>query len=134
MAKAESSGKASAGLGLFDSAKAVLATLVSIGHTRLELLSVEVQEELARLAGLLLWGVATVVFAALGLILATLAILLALWNAHPLLALCTLAGLYLAIAAGALLVLRHKLRSSPRFLATTLAELDKDREQLRGRR
>ena len=120
--------------GLFDSAKAVLATLVSIGHTRLKLLSVEVQEELARLAELLLWGIAAVLFAALGLFLATLAILMALWSTHPLLAVSTFAGLYLAIAAVASLVLRHKLRSSPRLLAATLSELDKDREQLSGHR
>ena len=120
--------------GLFDSAKTVLATLVSIGHTRLELLGTEVQEELARLAEMLLWAIVTVLFAALGLILATLAVLMALWSTHPLLAVSALAGLYLVIAVIGLAVLRHKLSSAPGFLSATLAELEKDREQLRGGR
>ena len=56
MAEPTSAGTQRSGPGLFDSAKALLASLVAIAHNRLELLSTELQEEIARVALMLVWG------------------------------------------------------------------------------
>jgi uncharacterized membrane protein YqjE len=55
------------------------------------------------------------------------------WDTHRLLAALLMTGVLLAVAAIAGLVLRAKLKSRPPLLDETLAELAKDREQLRKR-
>ena len=64
--------------GLFASLKALLATLIAIGHNRLELFSTELQEEIARAASMLLWALGGACCSALlAVLLAVGAILLA---------------------------------------------------------
>ena len=58
--------------GLFDSGKRVLGTLIAIVHDRFELLSTELQEEIGRVAFLLLWGAIALFFAFLGIAFAGL--------------------------------------------------------------
>ena len=55
--------------GLFASLKALLATLIAIGHNRLELFSTELQEEIARAASILLWALAALLLAFLAVLL-----------------------------------------------------------------
>ena len=72
------------------------------------------------------------VFAALiALFLGALAIIFVFWDTHRgAVSLAMIAG-FLGIAAAAALTLRSKLRSKPPLLDDTLAELAKDRDQLR---
>jgi uncharacterized membrane protein YqjE len=52
------------------------------------------------------------------------------WHTHRVVASLSVTGAFFAIALAAGLVLRAKVRSKPRLLEATLAELAKDREQL----
>ena len=119
--------------GLFDFLKVLTATLIAIAHTRLELLSTELKEERLRLSSLLGWTVGALFCAGLGVVLATLFVVLALWDTHRLWALGILAILFLLGAALAWLVVRGKVRAKPRLFAASLTELSKDRKELTPR-
>ena len=130
MPEPENAGKPSAAAGLLDSVKALLSTLVGIAHTRLELLSVDLQEELGRVAVLLLWGALALFFAFLGIVFLGLVIVIAMWDDHRLLASGLLAGLFLALAIVAGVVVSARLSAKPRAFDATLGELAKDRDHL----
>jgi uncharacterized membrane protein YqjE len=119
--------------GLFDSLKVLAATLLAIAHTRLELLSTELEEERVRLSSMLVWTLVALFCAGLGVVLATLFVVLALWDTHRLLALGIPAILFLLGAALAWLAVRGKARAKPRLFAASLAELSKDRKELTSR-
>jgi uncharacterized membrane protein YqjE len=119
--------------GLFGSLKALAVTLLAIAHTRLELFSTELEEEWIRLVSILRWALAALFCAALGVVFATLFVVFALWDTHPLLALGVPAVLFFLVGVVAWRVVDGKVRSKPRMFAASLAELEKDREQLISR-
>ncbi len=116
--------------GLFASVKALAATLLAIAHTRLELFSVELEEEWVRATSILTWSLVGLFSAGIGAVFTTLVLVFALWETHPLLALGIPAVLFLIIAVLSLRVVKDKLRAKPRPFAASLAELAKDRDQL----
>jgi uncharacterized membrane protein YqjE len=118
--------------GLLSSARAVLAGLVEIGQTRLQLASTELEEERLRIAQLLLCATAALFFLGLGLVLFALLLVLLFWDDHRFLVLSIEAGLVLAIGAALAGVWRHKARAKPRLLAATLTELQRDRKALQS--
>jgi len=119
--------------GLFDSLKVLTATLLAIAHTRLELLSTELEEQWIWLSSMLVWALVGLFCAGLGVVLATLFFVLALWDTHRLLALGIPAILFLLGAALAWLVVRGKARAKPRLFAASLTELSKDHKELTPR-
>ncbi len=119
--------------GLFHSLKVLAVTLLSIAHTRLELLSTELEEQWIWLSSMLAWTLVALFCAGLGVVLATLFVVLALWDTHRLLALGVPAILFLLGGALAWLVVRGKARAKPRLFAASLTELSKDREELNFR-
>ncbi len=118
---------------LIASVSGLLATALDIGRTRLELLTVELREEVHRTAELLVLSLAAVLAAAAGVLFAGLAIIFAFWDTHRILAAVLVTLGFFAVAAITALLLRSRLRSRPRFLQATLAELGRDEGQLRGR-
>ena len=116
--------------GLFDSAKTLLGTLVEIIHNRLELLSTEIQEEIGRVAFLLLWGAVALFFAFLGIAFVGLLIVIAVWDEHRLLAASLIAALFLLLALVAALLAARQVGAKPRPFDASLTELAKDRELL----
>jgi uncharacterized membrane protein YqjE len=119
--------------GLFGSVKGLTATLLGIAHTRLELFSTELEEEGIRLVSIVRWALVALFCAVLGVIFATLFVVFALWNTHPLLALGIPAVLFSLVGVLAWRVVDGKVKSKPRLFAASLAELDKDREKLISR-
>ena len=81
--------------GLFDSLKVLTATLIAIAHTRLQLLSTELEEQWVWLSSMMVWALVGLFCAGLGVVLATLFVALALWDTHRLLALGIPAILFL---------------------------------------
>ena len=120
--------------GLFESLRNLLATLLTIASTRLELLTTEVQEELHRVAEVLFWSVAAFVFATLGVLMLGVFAIVAYWDEHRLLAAGVVTGAFLALGAIAGLVVRARIRSRPRLLSATIEELRRDRDALREHR
>ena len=119
--------------GLFQSLNHFLATLVAIVHTRLELLTTELQEEVRQVGAILLWAFVAAFAAMMGLFLVALAVIFVFWDTHRLAASLAMVGLFVAVAVVAGLILRHKLTTKPPLLDDTLAELARDRDQLKAR-
>jgi len=117
---------------LIASVSGLLATLIGIGRTRLELLTVELREEVQRTAELLVWGAVALLAAGGGVLFAGLAIIFAFWDTHRILAAVLVVLGYFVLAAGAALLVRSRLRSRPPFLGATLGELVRDEDELRG--
>jgi uncharacterized membrane protein YqjE len=130
-AQAQDAGGARAGL--FASLQRVLATLVALAHTRLDLASTEIEEQAERLVSLLMWGVAAVFVGSAALLLCALALAAAFWETHRMLVTIGLALAGLAVAAATIWGFVSRVRARPRFLEATLAELAKDRERLSRR-
>jgi len=121
--------RAAAG-GLFESLKALSASLVSIAHTRLELLSTDIAEEREHVISLLVMGLLALFCLGVGIVLLAILIAVAFWESHRLMALGGLAGFFLAAGAGVAWLAMHKARTRPRLFAASLAELSKDRQHL----
>jgi uncharacterized membrane protein YqjE len=116
--------------GLFASLKALLATLIAIGHNRLELFSTELQEEIARAASILLWALAALLLAFLAVLLGVGAILLAVPEGARATVAALIALGVCAAAAVAALISYNRATAKPRLFDATLSELRKDRDQL----
>ena len=119
--------------GLFHSFSNFAATLIAIAHTRLQLLTTELQEEVRQVGAILLWAFIAAFTALLALFLAALAVIFVFWDTHRIGASLTMIGMFVGMAIFAALVLRKKLRDKSPMLDDTLAELAKDRDNLRSR-
>jgi uncharacterized membrane protein YqjE len=119
--------------GLLGSARAVLVALLEIGQTRLQLAGTELEEERLRIAELMLFATAALFFLGLGIVLATLLLVLLFWDGPRLWVLGAAASLFLMGGVGTAAAWRRKARSKPPLLASTLAELQRDRDALLGR-
>lgn len=100
--------------------------LLAIGENRLELLTVEVQEERVRLLHAFLLALAVAAFGMLAGITLTAAIVLLLWAYSPVAALLILTGLYAAAAIAIYRRLTGMLHDW-QTLSASLDQLRKDR-------
>jgi len=119
--------------GLFDSLKAMLATLVGIAHTRVELIGTEVEEQFARLVSLLVWGLVALFFAFTGVILSAIAFIVVFWDSNRVLAAAGLAAAFVLLALIAALGFIARAKARPRLFKASLDELAKDRGELDSR-
>lgn len=122
-----------AGKGLLESLTNFAATLVAVAHTRLDLLSTDLEEERAHVFSLLALGLAALFFIVIGVVLATILLVAAFWDTHRVLVLSLLAGSFLAAGLVAVAVAIHKVRAKPKLFSASLSELYKDRQQLLSR-
>jgi len=107
-------------------------SLLRVLATRLEILSTEVSEERFNLTKLALVALTVLFCLQVGLMLALLFVVLAIGNENRLAAIGVAALLMLLGALGGVLWLRGWLKRRPPMFGTTIAELRKDRERLRG--
>lgn len=118
-------------MGLLRSAQELLATVLGLARTRLELLSVEMQELLARLVLIMIGAVAAILLAALALGFGALALVIAVPAEHRV---AVAAGLAIAfIVAAAIIGLWVRREAKARPFAASLAELKHDAEVLEPR-
>jgi uncharacterized membrane protein YqjE len=116
-----------------DSLGRLLATALTIGRTRLELLTVELQLEVQRTAALVVWTLVALFAAGAGLLLAGVTVIIVFWNSHRVLAAAIVTAVFLLLALMATAILAYKIRTKPPMLEGTLAELDRDRVHLEER-
>ena len=128
-----SSDAPAASKGLFGSLTNFAATLVAIAHTRLDLLSTDLEEERAHLVSLLVLGLAALFFVGIGVVLGAILLVALFWDTHRILVLMLLAGFFLAAGLVAVGVAIHKARAKPKLFSATLSELYKDRQKLVSR-
>ncbi|MDO8464838.1 MAG: phage holin family protein [Gallionella sp.] len=119
-----------AGAGLMGSVKRLTATLTSIVSTRLELLANELQEERLRLTQMLLFALFALFCFGMCLLLLTVFIVVLFWDDHRLAVLGALSVIFFASGLLAAVLLRGKSQEKSRLFSASLAELEKDREQL----
>jgi uncharacterized membrane protein YqjE len=119
--------------GLLDSLATLATTLVSIAHTRLELLSTDLEEDRARLFSLVVLYLIAAFCLVVGLVLAIVLTVFILWEDHRLLALSSVAGFF--VLAGLLVYgfARHKTKTKPKLFSASLLELLKDQQSLDSR-
>lgn len=118
---------------LFSSLRGLVATATATLQTRLELFAVELQEEKARLLGLVLYGAVALILLAIGIVFLALFLTVLLWDSNRLLALGVFTALFLAGGGLALTLALRLARSESRLFAASLAELERDRADLEGR-
>lgn len=118
--------------GLFASVRDLLATALALVHTRLELFTTELEEELHRVAEIVIWMFVVVFFAGLTVLMLAFVIVVAFWEDHRLLAASLTTVGFLAVTGVAVLVVRAKARARPRLLEATIEEIKRDRAALGG--
>ena len=118
--------------GLFESLKTLSVSLVSIVHTRLELLSTDVAEEREHLTSFLVLVLVALGCLGVGAVLLAMLVVVTFWETHRLLALSGMTGLFLMAGIGFGWFAMHRVRTKPRLFEASLAELSKDRQQLRS--
>ena len=119
--------------GLIDSIKRVARTAGATVQNRMELFTLELQEEGIRAVGALLLSGVILLFSGLALIMGMFTILLAVAPEHRVLAGSIMTLILIATAAVAAFWLRKRLKTWSAFTSTR-AELHKDKEWLQSNR
>lgn len=112
--------------GLIESARDVLAGLLELGHTRFELFSTELREELTRLAAAIIGGLAAAMFGATGLAFGAVAIILSVHEANRLAVTVGVAVFFLVLGGITAWRVRRLAGLKPRPFDATLTELRHD--------
>ena len=118
---------------MFDSLTVLAGTLVAIVHTRLDLLSADLEEDRAHLLSLLVLSLVALFCLGVGVVLVMILLVITFWDTHRLLSLGVIAGFFLALGGLAWVVALRKAKSKSRLFAASLSELSKDRQQLASR-
>ena len=116
--------------GIVHSARRILAILVRMVETRLNLLAVEVVEEQRRIWLLLVLTALALIFGSMALISLSLLVIVAFWDDHRLLAMSCVLGFYLVATGVTLFILKQKVAGGRGLFASSLDELAKDRAEL----
>lgn len=116
----------SQGGGLFASLRLLADTLVATVHDRVELFSVELQEEKYRLIQLLGWIGAVMFAAAMALAFASFTVVYLFWETARLAALAGVTAFYLIALVALAAAFRRYLARQPRPFAATLEEIRED--------
>ncbi|MFA5628255.1 MAG: phage holin family protein [Thiohalomonadaceae bacterium] len=119
--------------GLLASLAALASTLVAITHTRLELLSIDLEEAREHVFSQIVLTLAALFFLGVGIVLAAILLVVVFWDTHRLLVLGGLAGFFLALGIGIWAFVLHKVRTRPRLFVASLSELFKDQQHLSSR-
>jgi uncharacterized membrane protein YqjE len=117
--------------GLLNSLRELADGVVASAEDRLELISVELQEEKFRLIRNFVWLGAALFIGVLALMFVSLAVVFCFQGGARLLALGAFAVVYTAAFVGIVLGARRHLAREPRPFAATLEEFGRDRECIR---
>ncbi len=116
--------------GLLTSLKNLTVTLVAIIHTRLELLSTDLEEGRERFISLLAMIFVSLFSLCFGAVLLTILVVVVFWDTHRLLVLGSLTGLFLIVGMVLGVAVITRLKSMPRIFEASLAELVKDSQEI----
>lgn len=119
--------------GLFESLSMFGATMVAVVRTRLELLSIDLEEERERLFSIMLIALAAVFLLGIGIVLAAILLVVIYWETNRLMVLSVLTAFFLLLGAALATYAIQKTRSKPRLFTSSLSELNKDQQQLSSR-
>ncbi len=118
--------------GLFGSLKRSAAALIGLLHARVQLLGTELREEQQRLLGAAALGILGLLLLQAGVLFVGL-LAVALWGEERrVLALAVVAAVFVAGGGLAIGLARRRLQRDASPFAASLAELERDRDALRG--
>lgn len=120
--------------GIFGSVKSLLHRLLTLLHRRAELFTTELEEEIARFIGVLIWSFVGVQCAIIGLTFVAVTVLLMVPEHYRPWVAGALAVVFLGIAAFGARAIKKIVAAKVRPFEATLRELEKDREALRRER
>jgi uncharacterized membrane protein YqjE len=109
----------------------LFATLLQVVRLRFELVSVELDEQVAYAANVLIWILVALFCASLGAMFLALTIIVIFWDQHRVLAATGVTAVFALLAIVATRVVHARLQQRPRFLAATMAELQRDARVLK---
>ncbi len=115
---------------LLEAVRTLLARLVAIAQTRLELLTNELSLEIQRGVEILLWSFIALFFGGLTVLMLALTLVIALWDTHRVLAAGGVAALFALVTLAAAFSVRARLQARTRLLGASLEELKRDAEAL----
>ncbi len=116
---------------LLGSLREFVGALLGSVHDRIELVSVELQEEKHRLIQLLIWLGAILFLSLLVVFFVSLVLVVIFWETARVAVVVSLAAAYLAAWIGVVLAFRRFLQGQPKPFSATLRELREDRACLR---
>ena len=116
--------------GLFESIKVLTSTLVAIIHTRIELLSTDLEEDRERLMSLVMLSVIALFSLLIAVVLVTITLVVAFWDSYRVLALASASGVFIIVGVAAWLAAVRQSKKKPKMFVASLLELIKDRQHL----
>ena len=117
--------------GVSDSISRLVGTALALLRTRLELATVEFEEELERATELLVLVLSAVLLALFALVFASIFVIAYFWDAYRLSAIAGVTLFYVVLAIATVMRLKQRGRDKPPAFAATLAELGQDVASLR---
>jgi uncharacterized membrane protein YqjE len=115
---------------LMDSAKRMLATVIALVSTRLELFTTEIEEEIQRAASILMWALVALFFGTLTVLMIAFTVIIIFWDDHRILAAVLVTASFLLATLIFGLLARSRLKAKSRFMAASIEELKRDRDAL----
>lgn len=109
------------------------ASLVAIAHTRLELLSLDLEYEREHLLSIMLLALGAAFLLGIGVVLTVILLVVMFWETHRLLVLSLLAILFLFLGMVVGTYAWYRAHTKPKLFTESLSELQKDRQQLSSR-
>lgn len=107
------------------------ATFLAMVQTRLELASVEMEEQSQRYLGYLLLSLLALFLFGIAIALVALFVIILFWDTHRIEAVLGMAALFVLAALGVGLKVRAGFAAQPALLSATMAELQKDLDFLK---
>lgn len=120
--------------GLLSSLKNLAVSLIAIVHTRLELISADLEEGRERFISLLALAFISLFSLCFGAVLLTILVVVVFWDTHRLLVMASLTTLFIVVGAVIGAVVIRRLKRMPRMFEASLAELIKDHQEMDNNR
>jgi uncharacterized membrane protein YqjE len=118
-------------MGLLESAQTLLAGVLSLARTRLELFGTELEEQLTRLFIALLCAMSVLLLGALVAVFAGFALIISLPEEYRALVAGAMALIFAALAAGVAVTMWRLGQTKARAFDASLTELERDYDALR---
>ena len=117
--------------GILNSVRTLADSLLAIVHDRIELVSLELQEEKLRLIQIFIWISAAIFTGMMAVTFASITIVYLLWDSARLSALAGLTLLYTGAVVTIVICFRRYIARQPKPFAATLGEIKVDRTCIR---
>ena len=119
---------AASGGGFANSIKRLVESVTEFLSSKLELFSVELQEEKRRILELLILAATALLFGVLALTVLTFSVVAVFWETHRFAALFMVSAVYIVISVLLFVRLQRKVHTATKVFEATVEELKKDTE------